>query len=95
MRALVLVDLADRRWQMGLTQLTALVYHRRTSREIDDLERWGLVVEVADDLRWRYYLAPSALGHYYLRNPEAGRFRHAIRGEEVDRRETPDNAAFE
>ncbi|MEQ1713882.1 MAG: hypothetical protein ABL908_21140, partial [Hyphomicrobium sp.] len=63
--------------------------------EIDDLERWGLVVEVADDLRWRYYLAPSALGHYYLRNPEAERYRHAIRAEEVDRRETPDNVALE
>lgn len=95
LRALVLIELGDRRWQMGLTQLAGEVHLRRSTREIEDLERWGLAVEIADDMRWRYYLAPSALGHYFLRNPEADRFRHAIRASEVDRREIPDDIALE
>lgn len=95
LRALVLIELGDRRWQMGLTQLAGQIHLRRSTREIEDLERWGLAVEIADDMRWRYYLAPSALGHYYLRNPEADRFRHAIRATEVDRSEIPDDIAFE
>lgn len=95
LKALVLIELGARRWQMGLTQLAGQVHLRRATREIDDLERWGLAVEIADDIRWRYYLAPSALGHYFLRNPEADRFRHAVRASEVDRHEIADDIALE
>lgn len=91
LRALALVEIAARRWRMGLTTLASRVYLLRTCQPYDDLQRWGLIVDEADDLRWRYYFKPSVLGVGYLqRSPEIGEFRNEIWLGELDRREVPD-----
>ena len=96
LRALVLVEVGVRRWQMGLTKLGGRIYLQRKAGEIADLERWGLVVDVPDDSRWRYYLAPSVLGWTYLRRGrEVEILRREIWASEVDRREVPDSDQIE
>lgn len=91
LRALALVDIGARRWRGGLTELASRVYLLRKSRTYGDLERWGLIVDETDDVRWRYYFAPSVLGLSYLRrSPDAT----GIRGEswlrDLVRHEVPD-----
>lgn len=96
LRALVLVEAGVRRWRMGLTELGGRIYLQRKTDEIADLERWGLVVDVPDDERWRYYLAPSVLGLTYLRNSrEVENLRREVWDREIDRREVPDSAQNE
>jgi len=90
-RELVRVEIGARRWQMGLTEFGSHIYRSRNKGEIADLERWGLVVDVADDDRWLFHLAPSVLGWVYLRRrAEVERLRHQIWNSEVNRREVPD-----
>ncbi len=96
LRALVLVEAGERRWQMGLTQLASTIYIDRNTSPISDLERWGLVVDVPDDLRWRYYLAPSIIGRSYLRrSAEVERLRQDIWAREINRHEVPDGVDLE
>jgi hypothetical protein len=96
LRALVLVEAGERRWRIGLTQLGRQIYLKRKTAELADLERWGLIVDVPDDWRWLYYLAPSPLGRAFLSaNPHVAPLRARIRASEIDRRETPDEMAEE
>lgn len=91
LRALVLVDIGARRWRMGLTMLGRQIYLNRNAREITELEHWGLIVDVPDDSRWLYYLAPSPLGMVHLRsNPDVARLKAEIRASEIVKCEIAD-----
>lgn len=96
LRALALVENGARRWRMGLTTLASRLYLLRKCDPYNDLQRWGLIVDEPDDLRWRYYFAPSVLGQSYLRRaPDCERICHEIWLHELDRQEIPDGREAE
>lgn len=96
LRALLLIEAGERRWKMGLTKLASSLYLLRNAEPYCDLERWGLIVDVPDDERWRYYLAPSVLGQSYLRrSAEAEIVRGEIWSHEIDHAEVPDGVETE
>lgn len=91
LRALLLVEAGERRWKLGLTKLASDIYLLRNAKPYCDLERWGMIVDVPDDERWRYYLAPSVLGQSYLRRSAEAEFvRGEIWSHDIDHNEVPD-----
>ena len=61
-RALVFVDVAARRWDMGFVDLNRDILRYVRVSDLEALLKWGLVTERADDDRFRFYFAPSVLG---------------------------------
>lgn len=65
-RALVLVDLAERRRRLGLVQMTRQLTDYMQERDLQDLLSWGLIVEEADDTVFRFHLVASPLGTNHI-----------------------------
>ena len=65
-RALVLVDLAERRWRCGLRALAADVYKERDEPSMAALLRRGFVADTPDDDAWVYVLTITPLGRVLL-----------------------------
>ncbi len=61
-RALVFVDVAARRWDMGFVDLNRDILRYVRVSDLEALLKWGLVTERADDDRFRFYFAPTVLG---------------------------------
>lgn len=77
-RALVLVDLAERRRQLGLRQMTRQLFDHVSERDVQDLLSWGQIIEAADDTDFRYHYVASPLGANHMANcPEAAKHRRA------------------
>ncbi|MEW5963355.1 MAG: autoinducer binding domain-containing protein [Pseudomonadota bacterium] len=78
-RALVMVEVAARRWEAGLTGMNETLSRHCAEADLDYLLSWGLASEVADDDRWRYYLAPTVLGRKHLACcPDVPRHRRTV-----------------
>lgn len=96
LRALVLVAIGSWRWRHGLNKLSSSLYLLRKCDPYNDLQRWGLIVDEPDDVRWRYYFTPSILGRSYLRRaPDTESIYREIWLRELDRREVPDGLEAE
>lgn len=88
--ALVIVDIAARRLNAGLSRLSDTLTQHCTQEELEYLQSWGLITEFADDDRWRYYLAPTALGRAHLATcPDVPRLRRSVWQLLVNRHELP------
>lgn len=89
-RALVFVEIAARRWEAGLPALNETLGRHCSESALEFLLSWGLVSEVADDERWRFYLAPTVLGRKHLACcPDAPRHRRAVSRLALMRGEVP------
>jgi hypothetical protein len=89
-RALVLVDVAARRADAGLLDLTLNLSRYCAAADLEYLLRHGLVMEVPDDFLMRYLLAPSVIGRAHLCScPAAPEFRRGVWEMDVRRRELP------
>lgn len=89
-RTLVLVEIAARRWEAGLPRLNEALGRHCSESALEFLLSWGLVCEVADDERWRFYLAPTVLGRRHLACcPDAPRHRRAVSRLALTRGEVP------
>lgn len=89
-RALVFVEIAARRWQAGLPGLNEALGRHCSESALEFLVSWGLVSEIADDERWRFYLAPTVLGRKHLACcPDAPRHRRAVSRLALMRGEVP------
>lgn len=78
-RALVLTDVAARRAEAGLLDLSLNLFRYCPEQDLECLLRWGLLAEVPDDFMMRYFLAPTVLGRAHLSAcPAAPEFRRAI-----------------
>ena len=65
-KALVFVDVAARRWEMGLMDLNRDILKHVRSSDLETLLKWGLVTERADEEFFRFYFAPTVLGTCHL-----------------------------
>jgi hypothetical protein len=89
-RTLVMVEIAARRWEAGLLGLNQEIWRHCAEANLDYLLSWGLVSEVADDDRWRFYLAPTLLGRAHLAScPDVARHRRAVARLALMRGEVP------
>lgn len=89
-RALVLVDVAARRADAGLLDLTLNLSRYCAAADLEFLLRHGLITEVPDDFMMRYLLAPTVIGRAHLSTcPAAPEFRRGIWEMDVRRREQP------
>ncbi len=89
-RALVLADVAARRSEAGLTDLSLNLFRYCPDHDLERLLRWGLVTEIPDDFMMRYFLAPTVLGRAHLSIcPAAPEFRRAIWEMDVRHGERP------
>jgi hypothetical protein len=89
-RALVLTEIAARRWELDLIQLNMKLTAIAGEREIEDLLSWGMITEQSDEERFKFYYAPTLLGLHHLRDcgfvPE---LRRSIWLTDVSRSEMP------
>lgn len=77
-RALVLIDLAERRRRLGLVQMTRQIFDYVSELDLQDLLSWGQVTEEADDTAFRFHLVASPLGANHIATcPEAADHRRA------------------
>jgi hypothetical protein len=67
-RALVLTEIAARRWELNLIELNMRLTSIAGEREMEDLLSWGLITEQSDEERFKFYYAPTLLGLHHLRN---------------------------
>lgn len=89
-RALVLADVAARRSEAGLTDLSLNLFQHCSDHELECLLQWGLLMEVPNDLMMCYFLAPTILGRAHLSTcPAAPEFRRGIWQMDVRRGERP------
>jgi len=89
-RALVLADVAARRSEAGLTDLSLNLFRHCSDHDLECLLQWGLLMEIPDDLMMRYFLAPTILGRAHLSTcPAAPEFRRDIWEMDVRRGELP------
>lgn len=89
-RTLVLVEITARRWQAGLTRLNETISSYCAETDLEYLLTRGLISEVDDDDRWRFYLAPTLLGRALLAScPEAPHHRRSIARLALMRGEVP------
>lgn len=65
-RALVLIDLAEHRRRIGLTEMSRTLPRYVAEADLAQLLSWGYVVEVPDDNRFVYCYAPSLLGRRHI-----------------------------
>lgn len=77
-RALVLVDLAERRRRLGFMQMAHQLFDYVSEGDVHDLLSWGQIVEEADDTDFRYHYVASPLGANHMANcTEAAKHRRA------------------
>lgn len=66
-RALVIVDVSDRRYRSGLTELNDKIPQVVGEELFGRLLTRGLIYDEPDDERWRFYSRPSPIGRAHLK----------------------------
>jgi hypothetical protein len=89
-RALVLTEIAARRWDLELLELNLRITKIAGEREISDLLSWGMISERSDEYRFKYYFAPTLLGVQHLKGCSlAPELRNSVWKQDVRRKEVP------
>jgi hypothetical protein len=89
-RALVLTEIAARRWELDLLELNLRLTKIAGEREISDLLSWGMISERSDEYRFKYFYGPTAIGAQHLKNCSlAPELRHNAWRQDVRRKEAP------
>lgn len=66
-RALVVADIAHRRYRAGLTELNDKLLDVLGKVMFERLRDRGLLADLPDDARWRYFASPTPLARAHLR----------------------------
>jgi hypothetical protein len=66
-QALVITDIAHRRYRAGLTDLNDNLTTVLGVEMFDRLQNRGLIFDEPDDMRWRYFARPSPIARSHLR----------------------------
>lgn len=77
-QALVLIDIADRRRQIGLPHLSLQIGRHVADGDLAYLLSWGYVHDRPDDGSFRYQLAPTPLGSQDLATCEHARHHRRV-----------------
>lgn len=89
--ALVLVDIAWRRYSAGLVELNRRIPEIIGEGELNGFIDRGLIEEEPDDERFRFFLKPSPVGHNHLRLcPHVIATRKDVWRQHIQKNERPD-----
>lgn len=67
-RALVLVDMAAKRWRFGYPDLNRNLLNYVAKEDLEYLMSWGFIQEVPDESHFYYFYVPTPLGDNHLRS---------------------------